>query len=234
MAESEPEPVRRLHGATQVRWARPTRHDPALSRLVTGYGFDRGGPIEHEQRRTALPCACGELPGVAGSYRGARRKTDEIDSLEQSRNNALPATFRAGARDEDEMAEISPKLGCCDKSERWQADHGAPVPPRRCSGEQGEQKAGRSRCPVCCGWCGGCAHSRFRRRPHRRPEQDRPTSREPAIGEEPSQLRKDRENPLGRRQLRGRTAARGDEGRPWRGARQLVGRPGVTVPRLER
>src|SRR5208282_2410269 len=76
VAEAEPGPARRLHGATQVRWTGPTCHDPVLSRLATGDGSSCSSgrsirTIEHEQRRTALPRAGGELPGVAGSYRGA-------------------------------------------------------------------------------------------------------------------------------------------------------------------
>jgi hypothetical protein len=48
----------------------------------------------------------GEPPGVNGSHRGVRGETDEINGLEQRRNDALPATFAARVGDDDKVVEI--------------------------------------------------------------------------------------------------------------------------------
>jgi hypothetical protein len=61
----------------------------------------------------------GKSPGVGRSHGGGRGETDEIDGLEQCRDDALPATFRARTRDEDETVEIDPQFGRCCKPELW-------------------------------------------------------------------------------------------------------------------
>ena len=128
VATSQPRPARGPHGTTKVRGAGPTLHDPARSRGATGAeptGAEptgdepfhnpgrRGRCVEYEQGRTALPCASSQPPSVGGSHGGVRSETHEIDGLDQCRDDALPAAFRARVRDEDETAEIGPQLGSC-------------------------------------------------------------------------------------------------------------------------
>ena len=136
----EPGPARLSHGTTQVRRAGPACHDTSRSRRAAGEepprNTGRSARVEYEQGRTTLSRTSGKPPGVNGSHGGVRGETDEIDGLEQRRNDALPATFRARARHDDKTVEIGPQLGCCRKPELRQAGHCAPVPQRRRAREQ--------------------------------------------------------------------------------------------------
>ena len=114
---SEPGPARLSYGTTQVRGAWPTCHDTSRSCRATGDEPPRNNArsvgVEYEQGRTTLSRTGGEPSGVNGSHRGVRGETDEINGLEQRRNDALPAPFRAGVRDDDKAVEIGTQLGRC-------------------------------------------------------------------------------------------------------------------------
>ncbi len=101
----EPGPARLSHGTTQVRRAGPTCHDTSRSRRANGkeppHNTCRSARVEYQQGRTTLSRTGGEPPGINGSHGSIRGETDEIDGLEQRRNDALPATFRARVRDDD-------------------------------------------------------------------------------------------------------------------------------------
>ncbi len=113
----EPGPARLPHGATQVRGAGPTCHDTSRSRRTTGedppHNSGRNARVEYEQGRTTFSRTSGKSPGVDGSHGGVRGETYEVDGLEQRRNDALPAAFRARTRDDDKTVEIGPQLGRC-------------------------------------------------------------------------------------------------------------------------
>ena len=115
VATLEPGPARLSHSTAQVRWAGPTCHDTSRSRRSTGAkpprNTVRSARVEYEQGRTTLPRTGGKPPGVDRPHGSVRGETHEIDGLEQCRNDALPATFRARARNDDKTVEIGPQLG---------------------------------------------------------------------------------------------------------------------------
>jgi hypothetical protein len=136
VATLEAGPARLSHGTAQVRGAGPPCHDTlARPRRATGEdpprNSGRNTRVEYEQGRTTLSRTGGKPPGVDGSHGSVRGETYKIDGLEQCCNDALPATFRTGARDDDKTVEIGPQLGRCCKPELRQTGHCAPVPQRR-------------------------------------------------------------------------------------------------------
>jgi len=193
VAKLEPGPARLTHGTPQVAGARPTgQGSPGPARPgpeESPRRSRRAGGIEHDQGRTALSGASGEPPRVRRVHRSFRGEANEVDGLEQRRDDALPAALRTWSRDKNETVEIGSHLDRGRKAELGQTDHGTPVAPRRGACEQQEQQARQSRCPPrrsirgdardrvkrvwCCEW----------------PEQDRAASREATAREKPGQLR---------------------------------------------
>ena len=178
---------RRSEGPGQEVTIRPGREEPPEpSPLATPKPVPAASSTINVEQRSRARAA--SLLASTGRTRCTRSQADEIDGLEQGRDNALPATLRSRMRNEDEATKIDPQFGCCCEPERRETDHGAPVSPRRHSCEQGEQQARQTRTRASC----GCAIR------WRRSEQDRATSREPTAREQCCQFRKNGQNSLAR------------------------------------
>ena len=140
MAEPEPRPARLAHGTTQVARAGPAGKDPPRPQLVaTGDESRDRRRVQHDQGRAALSGTGREPPGVGGPHGGVRGETDQVDCLEQGRDDALPATFRAWAGNEDETVEVGSELGRGRKAERR-----AGRPPRTSSHPRTDLRAARA------------------------------------------------------------------------------------------
>ena len=136
----------------------------ARSLVATGDPSRDRRRVQHDQGRAALSGTGREPPGVGGPHGGVRGETDEVDGLEQCRDDALPATFRARAGNEDETVEIGSQLG---RRRQGRARAGRPprtsshptmylraaraagssVPAGRAVPEQAPERWGRGACP---------------------------------------------------------------------------------------
>ena len=91
----------------------PDAASRVLLRLRQGLAASSTSRVERRSRaRAASRLASAGRTGASG----ARQTRSTVSSSVV--DDALPATFRARARDEDETAQISPQLGCCHKAER--------------------------------------------------------------------------------------------------------------------